>query len=49
MRVAPGPKELQRLRALLMQSGLLDRYPVLALALNDHVVLLSSPRLHRAP
>lgn len=49
MRVAPTPEELQRLRTLLMQSGLLDRYPVLALALNDHVVLLSSPRLHRAP
>ncbi|NBX06154.1 MAG: hypothetical protein EBR18_08770 [Betaproteobacteria bacterium] len=49
MRVAPDPRDLQRLGTLLMESGLLERYPALALALNDHLALLSSPRLHRAP
>lgn len=49
MRVAPDPQDLQRLRKLLIQSGLLERYPALALALNEHLALLSSPRLHRAP
>lgn len=49
MRVAPGPQDLQRLRLMLTQAGLLEKYPALALALDDHLALLSSPRLHRAP
>jgi len=49
MRVAPEPQDLKRLRQLLTQTGLLEKYPALALALDDHLVLLSSPRLHRAP
>ena len=49
MRVAPDPKDLKQLRALLEQSGFLSRYPTLATALDDHLALLSSPRLHRAP
>ncbi len=49
MRVAPDPQDLKRLRLLLQQSSLLSRYPALALALDDHLALLSSPRLHRAP
>ena len=49
MRVAPDPKELKKLRTLLQESGFLSRYPNLATALDDHLALLSSPRLHRAP
>ena len=49
MRVAPDPKDLKQLRALLEQSGFLSRYPALATALDDHLALLSSPRMHRAP
>jgi hypothetical protein len=49
MRVAPDPQDLKRLRVLLQQSSLLSRHPALALALDDHLALLSSPRLHRAP
>jgi len=49
MRVAPDPKDLKQLKALLEQSGFLSRYPTLATALDDHLALLSSPRLHRAP
>ena len=49
MRVAPDPKDLKQLRALFEQSGFLSRYPTLATALDDHLALLSYPRLHRAP
>jgi hypothetical protein len=49
MRVAPDPQDLKRLRALLDQFGFLYRHPTLATALDDHLALLSSPRLHRAP
>jgi len=49
MRVAPDPQDLKRLRALLERSGFLSQYPALGLALDDHLTLLSSPRLHRAP
>jgi len=49
MRVAPDPKDLKQLKALLEQSGFLSRYTTLATALDDHLALLSSPRLHRAP
>ena len=49
MRVAPDPKDLKQLRTLLDQSGFLSRYPTLATALDHHLALLSSPRLHRAP
>jgi hypothetical protein len=49
MRVAPDPQDLKRLRVMLQQFGLLSRHPALALALDDHLALLSSPRLHRAP
>jgi len=49
MRVAPDPQDLKRLRVLLQRSGFLSKYPALALALDEHLALLSSPRLHRAP
>jgi len=49
MRVAPEPRDLQQLRVLLDQFGFLSRYPALGSALDDHLALLSSPRLHRAP
>jgi len=49
MRVAPDPKDLKQLRTLLEKSGFLSRNPNLATALDDHLALLSSPRLHRAP
>jgi len=49
MRVAPDPKDLKQLRILLEKSGFLSRHPNLATALDDHLALLSSPRLHRAP
>jgi hypothetical protein len=49
MRVAPEPQDLKQLRTLLEKSGFLSRYPNLATALDDHLALLSSPRLHRAP
>jgi hypothetical protein len=49
MRVAPDPKDLKQLRTLLEKSGCLSRHPNLATALDDHLALLSSPRLHRAP
>ena len=49
MRVAPDPKDLKQLRTLLEKSGFLSRHPNLSMALDDHLALLSSPRLHRAP
>jgi hypothetical protein len=49
MRVAPTAKDLGHLRTLLERAGLLTKHPALALALEDHLALLSSPRLHRAP
>ena len=49
MRVAPEAKDLSRLRTLLDRAGLAAKYPALALALDDHLALLSAPRLHRAP
>lgn len=49
IRVAPDPRDLQRLRALPVLSAQLEGYPALALALNDHLALVSSPRLHGAP
>jgi hypothetical protein len=49
MRVAPTAKDLVQLRTLLDRAGLLAKHPTLALALEDHLALLSSPRLHRAP
>ncbi len=49
MRVAPEPQDLKQLRTLLEKSGFLSRHPNLATALDDHLALLSSPRLHRAP
>jgi len=45
----PDPKDLKQLRTLLEKSGFLSRHPNLATALDDHLALLSSPRLHRAP
>jgi hypothetical protein len=49
IKVAPTVKDLKDLRALLLSTKLLARYPSIDDATSDMIVALSSPRLHRSP
>jgi len=49
IKVAPSVTDVEQLRKLLSQAGLLTRYPVLDAATQDQINALQGPRLHRAP
>ncbi len=49
IKVAPTVKDLQQLRAILLEKKLLARHPNVDAATSDQIVALSAPRLHRAP
>jgi hypothetical protein len=49
IKVAPTVKDLQQLRTVLVNTGQLQRHPTIDQATQDHLVALSSPRLHRSP
>ena len=49
IKVAPTVKDLQQLRTLLTSARLLAKNPNVEAAIQDMIVALSSPRLHRSP
>lgn len=49
IKVAPTVKDLQELRKLLTTARLLAAHPQVVEVIDDMVVALSAPRLHRAP
>ncbi len=49
IKVAPTVKDLQQLRTLLGSARLLAKNPNVEAAIQDMIVALSSPRLHRSP
>jgi hypothetical protein len=49
IKVAANVKDLQQLRALLTTAKLLTRHPHVDEAIQDQIVALSAPRLHRSP
>jgi hypothetical protein len=49
IKVAPTVKDLQQLRAILASTKLLTGNPNLDAAIQDMIMALSSPRLHRSP
>lgn len=49
IKVAPTPRDLQQLRKLLTDKGVLPGHRVLDDATNDMIAALSAPRLHRSP
>jgi hypothetical protein len=49
IKVAPSVKDVEQLRALLENAGLLKRHPVIDSATQDQITALKGSRLHRAP
>lgn len=49
IKVAPTVKDLQQLRALLIQARLLAGHPNIDAATTDMIAALTAPRLHRSP
>ena len=49
IKVAPSVKDVEQLRKLLENAGLLKRFPLLDSATEDQLAALKSSRLHRAP
>lgn len=49
IKVAPTVKDLQQLRALLIANGQMARHKMVDQVTAEQIVLLSAPRLHRAP
>lgn len=49
IKVAPSVKDLRALQAAVAAAGLAGRWRDLDAAINDNLVLLAAPRLHRSP
>lgn len=49
IKVAPSVKDVEQLRTLLANAGLLARNPVIDSATQDQIAALKGSRLHRAP
>jgi len=49
IKVAPSVKDVEQLRTLLANAGLLARQPPLDAATRDQISALQGSRLHRAP
>ena len=49
IKVAPSVKDVEQLRTLLVDKGLLARNPILDSATQDQINALLGSRLHRAP
>jgi hypothetical protein len=49
IKVAPAVKDLHQLRAILTSAKLVTRNPNVDAAIQDMIMALSSPRLHRSP
>lgn len=49
IKVAPSVKDVEQLRTLLGNAGLLARNPVIDSATQDQIAALKGSRLHRAP
>lgn len=49
IKVAPSVKDVEQLRALLANAGVLARQPALDAATRDQIAALQGSRLHRAP
>ncbi len=49
IKVAPGVKDLDALRAAMADAKLAGRWRDVDLAIDENHALLSAPRLHRAP
>jgi hypothetical protein len=49
IKVAPSVKDVEQLRTLLIDKGLLARNPILDSATQDQINALLGSRLHRAP
>ncbi len=49
IKVAPSVKDVEQLRTLLADKGLLARNPILDSATQDQINALLGSRLHRAP
>ncbi|MDO8283791.1 MAG: hypothetical protein Q7T69_02160 [Rhodoferax sp.] len=49
IKVAPSVKDVEQLRTLLENSGLLKRHPVIDSTTQDQIAALKGSRLHRAP
>jgi hypothetical protein len=49
IKVAPSAKDLNALKIALQESPWTGRWPMLDAAIEENIVLLSAPRLHRAP
>jgi hypothetical protein len=49
IKVAPSVKDVEQLRTLLENAGLLKRHPVIDSTTQDQIAALKGSRLHRAP
>lgn len=49
IKVAPSVKDVEQLRTLLENAGLLKRNPVIDATTLDQIAALKGSRLHRAP
>lgn len=49
IKVAPSVKDVEQLRTLLGNAGLLARHPTVDAATRDQITALQGSRLHRAP
>ena len=49
IKVAPSVKDVEQLRTLLANAGLLARHPTVDAATRDQITALLGSRLHRAP
>lgn len=49
IKVAPTVKDLNQLKAALIVGGLMAKYKNVEAAVNENLVMLSAPRLHRSP
>lgn len=49
IKVAPSVKDVEQLRTLLENGGLLKRHPVIDNTTQDQIAALKGSRLHRAP
>jgi hypothetical protein len=49
IKVAPGARDVQALKAALVAAGLAGRWRDVDAAIDDSIAALSAPRLHRSP
>lgn len=49
IKVAPSVKDLNQLKAAMIVGGLMAKHKNVEAAVNENLVLLAAPRLHRAP